>query len=106
MNRNVLKMLGTGSAALLFLMILLAVWMSLARVQEQSLASGLQIARSAVERSVMHCYALEGAYPPDLDYLEQNYGLIVDRNQYSYLYEVVGENIHPIIDVQRLEDVQ
>ncbi|NLC84251.1 MAG: hypothetical protein GX749_04135, partial [Ruminococcaceae bacterium] len=46
------------------------------------------------------CYALEGAYPPALEYLEANYGLIIDRENYDYYYEVVGANIRPIIEVQ------
>jgi hypothetical protein len=90
---------------LIFLMVLFLVGQSLAELHRSSVASGLKVARSAVERAVMQCYALEGAYPPDLDYLQENYGLILDRGQYDYLYEIVAGNIHPVIQVQRLEDV-
>ena len=105
MRRASMRSVGTVLAMLIFLMVLFLVGQGLARLHQSSVESGLNVARSAVERAVMQCYALEGAYPPDLAYLQENYGLILDRGQYDYLYEVVAGNIHPVIHVQRLEDV-
>ena len=105
MNRISLKTIGLVLAMLIFLMVLFFVAQSLARLGHSSDESELMIARTAVERAVMQCYALEGAYPPDLAYLQGNYGLILNPARYDYLYEVVAGNIHPIISVQRLEDV-
>lgn len=105
MSRASMKSIGTVLAMLIFLMVLILVGQSLAELHRNSIESGLHVARSAVERAVMQCYALEGAYPPDLVYLQENYGLILDRGQYDYLYEIVAGNIHPVISVQRLEDV-
>ena len=34
--------------------------------------------RDAVQRRALQCYVVEGAYPPDLQYLEDNYGLQVN----------------------------
>ncbi len=105
MNRISLKSIGTGIAVLVFLLVLLVVGRSLNELNRHSRDSGLLVAREAVERAVIQCYALEGVYPPNLAYLEENYGLIVNDDQYMYLYEVVGSNVHPIIDVRFLEDV-
>lgn len=105
MSRVSMKSVGTALAMLIFLLVILLVGQSLAGLNRSSAAAGLQVARSAVERAVMQCYALEGAYPPNLAYLQDNYGLILDREQYDYLYEVVAGNIHPIVSIQRLEDV-
>ena len=55
--------------------------------------------RETVLSSVSQCYALEGAYPPDLAYLENNYGLILDRSRYIYYYETIASNIFPEVKV-------
>jgi len=93
-------MLGTLVTVIISVLIMLSVNRSLQRLDRRSVQAGLAVAESAVERSVMQCYALEGAYPPDLDYLAQNYGLILHTDQYVYQYEIVGSNIHPVIGVQ------
>jgi hypothetical protein len=100
MQRFSLKMAGTALAIVVSLLILLVAGNSLSQLGSRSREAGRQVARDAIERAVMQCYALEGAYPPDLDYLQQNYGLILDEQHYVYLYEVVAGNIHPIIGVQ------
>ena len=51
-----------------------------------------------MERSVQ-CYAVEGAYPPDLEYLEENYGLVVNRTDYIVRYEIFAENLPPVVRV-------
>ncbi|MCL2756741.1 MAG: hypothetical protein FWD43_01510 [Coriobacteriia bacterium] len=58
-----------------------------------------QFLSDAVRRSAVQCYALEGRYPDSVEYLEENYGLIVDRNRYAVYYESMGANILPQIRV-------
>lgn len=53
----------------------------------------------AIERAAVQCYALEGHYPPDLDYLQQNYGIKLDEDKYHYEYSVFASNIRPYISV-------
>lgn len=52
-----------------------------------------------IEKYAVQCYATEGAYPPNVDYLEAHYGLILNRDKYIYEYEAVAENIRPIVQV-------
>jgi len=80
--------------------ILMLIGWALSGLGGQSDTEQLQIAADAIERAARQCYALEGAYPPTLDYLEENYGLTLDWNRYHYFYDVIGSNIHPIIEVQ------
>jgi len=100
MRRISFKLLGTIISVVVSLLILLMVGNNLASLSRQSKEAGLRVAGEALERSVMQCYALEGAYPPSLQYLIDNYGLIVDQNKYVYQYEPVAGNIHPIIGVR------
>jgi hypothetical protein len=100
MQRISFKTIGTGLAILVSLLVLIIVGNGLVHLDIQSREAGRTVALEAIERSVMQCYALEGAYPPDLEYLEQYYGLILDEQRYVYQYEIVASNIHPIIGVQ------
>lgn len=52
-----------------------------------------------VEKYVIQCYASEGSYPPDLRYLVDNYGLILDEERYIYEYNIFAANIMPDIIV-------
>jgi len=53
----------------------------------------------SVTRAAVQCYALEGEYPPDLDYLKENYGLNIDESKYLVHYQNMGGNLLPQIRV-------
>lgn len=55
--------------------------------------------KEAIERASVHCYALEGSYPPDLNYLKENYGIILNHDKYFYYYETFASNIMPYVEV-------
>lgn len=63
--------------------------------------------RDSVLSSVATCYALEGSYPDDLSYLQENYGLQLDTDRYIYHYEKFASNILPDVQVfTKLQGVQ
>lgn len=49
----------------------------------------------AIRRGCTACYAAEGSYPESLDYLEEHYGLQIDREHYAVFYEPFGANLMP-----------
>lgn len=53
----------------------------------------------ALRRSCVACYAAEGIYPPDLDYLKEHYGLQVDETRYTVRYSAIAENLMPDITI-------
>ena len=57
--------------------------------------------REAVQRSALQCYAVEGAYPPDLQYLEENYGLQVNTQDFYVTYDAFASNLPPTVRVTR-----
>jgi hypothetical protein len=64
-----------------------------------------QFVADSVRRSSVQCYAIEGRFPPTIggvDYLEKNYGLIVDHKRYVVYYESMGDNLIPQIHVQTI----
>lgn len=54
-----------------------------------------------LNRTVIECFALEGIYPPNLQYLEEGYGIILNYDIYEYFYEFNGANLRPRIEVVR-----
>ena len=68
-------------------------------VRSSSGASGRERLETAVRKSALNCYAMEGVYPPDLQYLKDHYGLQVDEEKYTVHYTIFAENIMPEVTV-------
>ena len=60
---------------------------------------GRQQLEEALRRGAVACYAAEGIYPPNLEYLEEHYGVQVDEERYAVFYEVFASNLMPDITV-------
>jgi len=52
-----------------------------------------------LRKNVVACYAAEGVYPPNVEYLEKYYGLQIDHDRYAVSYDVFAENLMPDITV-------
>lgn len=55
------------------------------------------IVRDAVKNAALTCYAVEGAYPSDVEYLRENYRLAYDESRYLITYEAFASNMLPDI---------
>lgn len=55
--------------------------------------------RDTVIRCAVQCYAVEGAYPESLSYLEDHYGLTVNHRDYIVSYDVFASNQLPSVRV-------
>lgn len=53
----------------------------------------------AIRRGVITCYATEGIYPPNFDYVKEKYGVQVDESRYLVVYDAFAENLMPDITV-------
>ena len=62
-------------------------------------AEDLRQLEAALRRGCVACYAAEGSYPPDLDYLKDHYGLQIDEDRYTVRYTAFAENLMPDITV-------
>lgn len=65
--------------------------------------SDKELGAEQIEKIIRHyattCYALEGSYPSNLEYLQKNYGLILNNDLYTYHYDAFASNILPDIKV-------
>ncbi|MEG0874347.1 MAG: hypothetical protein RSB05_03115 [Clostridiales bacterium] len=53
----------------------------------------------SLRRNATQCYAIEGQYPENLQYLADNYNVILDKEDYVYHYAFLGSNVMPQIFV-------
>jgi len=54
----------------------------------------------AIKRAAVQCYAIEGFYPPDVSYLEEKYGIIIDYQRFIVEYDCFAANNLPVIKVK------
>ena len=54
---------------------------------------------NSVKRASVQCYAIEGRYPPSVEYLEERYGIVIDRNKYNVFYSGWASNVMPEITI-------
>ena len=71
----------------------------LKQVRQEISEQGKTKLEDAVRRAAVACYAAEGAYPPDVDYLVEHYGLTVDESRFIVHYDIFAENLMPDITV-------
>ena len=67
-------------------------------------SESLKQLETTVRKAVMTCYATEGVYPPNVDYIEDHYGIQIDHDRYTVFYEIFGDNIMPQITVMEITE--
>ena len=88
---------------LLMLLLLAGVWLLVGRVGNSSGAAQTEFVTEAVHNAALTCYAVEGAYPTNLEYLRTHYGLAYDQDRYMVRYSSFGSNLMPDITVTEVE---
>jgi len=79
--------------------IMVMVVFGLQQTSESSSAEGLRILEDSLRRAVVMNYAIEGRYPESIEYIEQNFGIHIDRTRYAVHYRIFASNILPEITV-------
>jgi len=101
MIRNCFRKIN-GKAVLftaLALLIVTGFLVALRNLESGHKKEGKEQLEAAIRRSAVACYAAEGIYPPDIDYLVEHYGIQIDSEKYIVMYEVFAENLMPEITV-------
>lgn len=82
-----------------FLAILLLFSAAISNLRAGHSEAEKQQLEAAISRAAAACYAAEGIYPPNLEYLETHYGIQIDRNRYTVMYEAFASNLMPDITI-------
>lgn len=86
---------------LAFLLLFILFLQGISSVSESTLNKQQESLETALERSISQCYAVEGCYPPSLEYLKAHYGLLYDEDSFLIDYEYYGSNLLPEVTVLR-----
>jgi len=79
--------------------IMVMVVYGLQQTSESSQAEGLRILEDSLRRAVVMNYAIEGRYPESIEYIEENFGIYIDRTRFAVHYRIFASNILPEITV-------
>jgi len=71
----------------------------LTQTEESSRAEAVRILEDSIRRAVVMSYAVEGRYPETITYIEDKYGVHIDRDKYIVHYMVFASNLMPDIMV-------
>ncbi len=104
-RRSARRILAGALAALVLAAALAAGCLLLARrIQKDLAVQGAQAVYTAVMDQALQCYALEGAWPASLEYLEQHYGRQLSHSRYIVAYEAFASNQPPTVTVLTVGD--
>jgi hypothetical protein len=95
------RLAGLAATAIVSIALLFCAAIGILRFNDSVRVRQLDSIRSSVQKAVIHCYSLEGSYPSNLEYLQQNYGLILDKSHYVYDYRIFAANVSPDIFIFR-----
>jgi len=90
---------GSVFAIILFLAVIIFFVGGLSQASKSQSDEALRVAREGIVRAALSCYAIEGAYPADFQYLKKNYAISIDEGKYLVDYNIFASNIMPDITV-------
>ena len=84
--------------------ILLLFFLAVDSMGRSSISKQQESLENALSRDIVQCYAIEGRYPPSLEYLEQHYGLTYDKKTFFVDYMPIDGNLYPDVTVILIAD--
>lgn len=90
-NNALYRGISVFAAALL----LVAVFFGAKKTEKYSGEQNLEIMEQTIREAIACCYSIEGTYPPDIEYLEENYGLFINHDKFLVDYDIFASNIMP-----------
>ena len=91
------------AVVLLIALLLCGTWLLVSRGGTAQSDAQTKFVEDAVREAALTCYAVEGAYPEELNYLRENYGLAYDASRYFVTYDAFASNLLPEIYVTEVE---
>ncbi|WP_029322172.1 hypothetical protein [Butyrivibrio sp. AE3004] len=95
----ILGLLGFIIPTAVIVFILVIFYTGVSQIGESTIEKQESSLHTAIERDIVQCYSIEGIYPPSLEYLEEHYGLIYDKNMFFVDYRPIASNIYPDLTI-------
>ena len=102
-NRDKKAIAGFAVSVVLFALAAGVTMTGVMKISRRADAEGAETQRNGIRRASVQCYAIEGRYPPSVQYLTDNYGIQIDEERYSVFYDGFASNVMPDITVVPLE---
>ena len=90
-------------SAALFLLIFVVFLFGASKASSGSVYEQRQSLTDAIDRAIIQCYVTEGRYPESFEYLQKNYGIIYDDEQFRVDYVIYGSNMKPDVTIINLK---
>lgn len=87
--------------ALICVALLSVMILTVHKFNELSIEQDRQLTIAAIRKAAIQCYADEGRYPADVDYLVEHYNVRIDDDEFLVVYDCAASNISPNISVFR-----
>lgn len=98
MNK-IFKLLKFASIPLAALALVLVLFSAATGLNEDRSKQEKENLERTLNRAAVACYSIEGAYPPSVEYLTENYRVRYDTDKYTVKYELYASNLMPSITV-------
>ena len=98
-NHNLRVILSPVLLSLAVLCIVICFFSAVSNLTAGHQSEDLKQLEETLRRAAVACYAAEGIYPPNLDYLVTRYGVQIDEKRYVVDYIPIAENLMPDITV-------
>lgn len=80
-------------------LILLFYVLSLSQLEKDNYNKQYAVLDNAIKRTIVHCYSVEGTYPPSIEYMKDHYGLTYNEHLFFIDYHAIGSNIYPEFEI-------
>lgn len=98
-DKDIKTIMGFAGSVILFAVVAAVIVTGVLKVSRRADAEGAETLRSGIRRASVQCYAIEGRYPPSVQYLSDYYGIQIDEDRYSVFYDGFASNVMPDITV-------
>lgn len=98
-DRDIRTIAGFAGSVVLFVLVAAVTVAGVMKISKRADAEGAETLRNGIRRASVQCYAIEGRYPPSVQYLTDNYGIQIDEDRYSVFYDGFASNVMPDITV-------
>lgn len=99
----ILSLLGFVIPTLVIIFIIVIFYIGVSQISQSTAKKQEQSLYTAIERDIVQCYSIEGIYPPSLEYLEEHYALVYDKDIFFVDYRPVASNIYPDVTILRTQ---
>jgi len=83
----------------IFIVTVVIFWQSMTHMHSRSVSQQYETLQNALRRSIVHCYATEGFYPPSLAFIKEQYHLSYNMDLFFVDYQPIAQNIMPEITI-------